>query len=462
MSRYTFDVVVVGGGPAGVAAAIASASSGAKTALIERYGFTGGMATAAGISVYLNFPAGKRNLAGSIYTHFIETLNNAGGAYAINYEGTNIAANPEDIKIVNDILLSSCGVEIFYHMPLNGVEIEDRKITSITALGKSGIRYSFAADVFVDATGDAEVAFLGGLPTSLGRPQDNACQPMTMVFRTGPVDIDRAIRGGAELLQNKYLVWGDGHPDLVRYINQAKKENNWPIPKNCFSLIWSDPRFPEIVAVNGTRIDGFNGADSLEMTQAEISGRRQAQAAVEFMRNYLPGFERVQLLSTGPQIGVRETRHINGQYILTEQDILSCKHFEDEIAEAAYCIDVHLPGSPNTDLRNLPEGQSYGIPYRSLLPLGCDNLLVAGRALSATHVAASSVRVMPICMSTGQAAGLAAAQASLEDKPCSQINITSLKSKLRLEIKGDMNAVISSPQVGSCITSHNKIIEINS
>jgi hypothetical protein len=386
MFRYTYDVVIVGGGPTGFAAAMASASAGAKTALIERYGFIGGMATAAGISVYLNFPAGKRNVAGSIYTHFIETLIRNGGAYATNYTGTNIAANPEDVKIVCDNLLESSGVELFYHTVLNRVEIENQKILAITAQGRSGEEYSFVADVFVDATGDADIAYLAGLPTTLGRPQDNACQPMTMIFRAGPVNIDQAVKGGADLFQKKYLVWGDGHENLVRYADRARHENNWSIPKKCFSLIWSDPRCPEIVAVNGTRIDGFNGTDSREMTRAEIAGRRQVQAAVEFMRNYLPGFECVQLLSTGPQIGVRETRRIVGDYVLTEQDIVFCRHFEDEIAEAAYSIDVHLPGSTGTDLRNLPEGQSYGIPYRCLLPQGCGNLLVAGRALSATHV----------------------------------------------------------------------------
>lgn len=411
MSLDKYDIVVVGAGPSGFAAALAAARRGAKTALIERHAFCGGMAAAAGMSVYINEPAGSRNLAGSIYTQLIDLLIHSGAAYALDERRSWVAVNIEDLKFHSDRLLEQAGVDVYYHGLLADVARTDSTIESLCVLGKSGRKYTFRAKMFIDATGDADLAYLAGIETMFGRPDDQTCQPMTMIFRVAGVDVPRAAQAGAGLLHDKFLWWGGGYDSLRHFIQQAKNANQWPIPKECFCLMWSDPRCPGVVAVNGTRISGFSGADSTQLSLAEIEGRKQARAAVDFMQKFLPGFEHAALIDTGPQIGVRETRRIVGRYLLTGEDVLSCRKFDDQIAEASYCIDIHLPGSTGDIIHYLPPGQAYGIPYRCLLPKDIDNLLVPGRALSATHEAASSARVMPICMTTGQAAGTAAALA---------------------------------------------------
>jgi hypothetical protein len=409
MSLDKYDIVVVGAGPGGLAAALAAAHQGAKTAIIERYAFCGGMASTAGMSVYIDEPAGSKNLAGSIYTQMIDMLMECGGAYALDRQRSWVAVNREDLKSLADRLLEEAGVDVYYHCTLAEVKRNDRTIESVTVIGKSGMKYTFRATNFVDATGDADVAYLAGVETMFGRPEDQVCQPMSMLFRVGPVDVQRAVEAGAGLLEGKFLWWGGGYDSLRKFVQEAKDRNEWTIPKDCFSLMWSDPRCPELVAVNGTRIPGFSGADSAQLSQAEVEGRKQARAATQFMQKYLPGFEKAGLIDTGPQIGVRETRRIVGRYVLSGEDVLSCRKFEDQIAEACYCIDIHSTGSTGDVIRYLPRGEWYGIPYRCLLPASVDNLLVPGRALSATHEAASSARVMPICMTTGEAAGMGAA-----------------------------------------------------
>ena len=409
MTEFTYDVVVVGGGPAGFAAAVGSARQGAKTALIERYGFCGGMATVGGVSVYMNEHAGKTNVAGKIFNEFTSCLLKDGAAYTNDDIANSVVANPEDIKLVCDQMLVESGVDVFYHLLLEDVDVAENIIQSITVTDKCSHKYRFKGSIYVDCTGDADLAYRAGLETEVGRPRDGLCQPMTMVYSLGPVNIQKSINAGSEVIQNKYLWWADGNPSLLKFIQQAKEKDEWPVKKECFSLIWSDPRNPEIVTVNGSRITGLNGADAIDLSRAEIEGRKQVKQLVDFMRNYLPGFEEAVLLKTGPQIGVRETRRVIGPYKLTEEDVLSCRKFEDQIAQVAYYIDVHLPNSEKTDLRRLPEGESYDIPYRCLQSNSCNNFLVAGRAISASHIAASSARVMPVCMSTGEAAGTAAA-----------------------------------------------------
>ena len=385
------------------------------------------MATSAGVSVYANEPAGKRNVAGSIYNEFIDTLIKNEAAYGIDSLLSWVVVNTEDIKLIAETLLEKANVEVLYHMTLADAKCSDKHIESVTFLGKSG-QYHVSAKVFIDCTGDAQLAYLAGLPTS-SSDCDNL-QPMTMIYYVGNVDVAKAIDSGATSIKNKYLWWGEGNEVLMGYIEKAKSNGQWPIPKRCFSIMWSNPRCPAIVGVNGTRITGFNGANSIDLSKAEKAGRMQAFKAVEFMRNYLPGFQNAYLVNTGPQIGIRETRRIIGTYQLSEIDIMCCRMFDNQIAEAAYCIDLHQNDS-STLLKKLPQGGSYGIPYSCLLSSSCDNYLVAGRAISATRQAASSARVMPICMSTGQAAGAAAGLAVANKNNVHEVNTKNLQDILQ-------------------------------
>ncbi|MFI4911969.1 MAG: FAD-dependent oxidoreductase [Sedimentisphaeraceae bacterium JB056] len=435
MLEFSYEVVVIGGGPAGFAAAVASARQGAKTTLIERYGFCGGMATAGGVSVYMNEHAGTRNLASNIYNELIDGMIKDGAAYASTEIAKSVVANTEDIKKACDDMLVESGVDIYYHLTLEGAAFNNGTIESITATGRSNKKYKFASKVFIDATGDADLAFFAGLETEVGRPQDNQCQPMTQIYSVGPVDLEKARAGGCEVVDNKYVWWGDGDPNLLKYIKMAKDNNEWKIPKECFCLIWADPRCPWMVTVNGTRMVGYDATNSLEVTKAELEGRKQVADAVEFMRKYLPGFENVQLVKTSPQLGVRETRRVIGPYRLVEDDVVECRKFDDQIAKVAYYIDAHSPDSEGTDMRRLPEGECYGIPYRCLQSKDCRNYLVAGRAISASHIAASSARVMPVCMTTGEAAGVAAAMAARNESCVADVDIVKLKEIIEVDSK---------------------------
>jgi hypothetical protein len=428
MNNFNYDVVVVGGGPAGFGAALASARQGAKTALIEQYGFCGGMATAANVSVYANFPAGTKNVASNIFNEFTTELIHSGGAYkAVN---AWVMTNPEDIKHLSDTMLCNAKVDLFYHCKLFEVKTVESKVVSISAIGKSGAKFNFIARVYIDTTGDAETAYLAGAQLQ-PKLDAGSYQPMTMICTLAGVNIQSAVKAGAHLIDSKYLFWGNGDDSLNRIFEIARSNKEWKIPRDSLAMLWSDPRCPEVISINGTRISGFNGCDSYSLSQADIEGRRQVRFVVEFLNKYVAGFEKAGIIKTAAQVGVRETRRIAGQYILTEDDVLQCRHFPDEIAMSAYPIDVHKSNANGFDYHDLPHGKCYGIPYRCLLS-SLDNLIVAGRTISATHNAAGSTRVMPVCMSTGEAAGTAAAISCRDNAILNKINITLLQKKLGL------------------------------
>jgi hypothetical protein len=429
MQNFDYDVVVIGAGPAGFGAAVASARQGARTALVEQYGFCGGMATAAGVSVYANYRAGTRNVACNIFNDFTSRLILAGAAYqAVN---AWVMTNPEDVKYYSDLMLLEAKADIFYHCRLSHVNSSGNAIDSVTVIGKSGDQYKFTAKVFIDATGDAETACQAGAQLQpLQGPL--SCQPMSMICTLGPVDLKSASLAGANLVDSKYLFWGNGDDSLNRIVEIAKSRGDWKIPRDSLAMLWSDPRCPEMISINGTRISNYTGCDSRSLSLAEIEGRRQVRLVLEFVNKYLPGFEKAGLVKTAAQVGVRETRRILGRYQLNEEDVLQCRHFPDEIAISAYPIDVHNSNSHGADLRDLPHGRCYGIPYGCLLS-SLNNLLVAGRAISATHNAAGSTRVMSVCMSTGEAAGTAAALACMTECSVENIDINTLRTKLALD-----------------------------
>lgn len=432
MSNFDYDVVVIGGGPAGFSAAIASARQGAKTALIERYGFCGGMSTVSNVNTLINYPAGTVDLSGTVYREMIQRIVKDGGGYGVNDLNAWVVVNAEDRKYHCDIMLQDANIDIFYHHSFVETTIINQIIKSIITIGKSGVKNEFFGKCFVDATGDADLAHLAGVETETGSPEGQQCQPMTMICSVGPINTKRAAQAGAKLINGKYLFWGDGDETLNQYVRKAETDGQWYIPRKGLAVLASDPRMPEIVTINGTRILGHNGDDSLSLSQAEIEGRKQVRYVAKFVHDYLPGFENAQLIATATQIGVRETKRIKGLYTLTESDVLQCKHFEDQIALAAYPIDDHSSISNNTDYRPLPEGRWYGIPYRCLINNRIGNLVVAGRILSATHKAASSARTTSICMSTGEAAGTAAAISCRDNTILKNINIILLQKKLGL------------------------------
>ena len=416
------DVLVVGGGPAGIGAAIGAADAGARVVLAERYGFLGGNATAALVMPLMSFhtqvPTAQRTgattllptdhgpgkaVVGGVLARLLERLVRAGGAIAPSLStGYVVPFDPEWLKIVALELLDEAGVEYLLHAFASGV-VCDGRVESVVFETKSG-PLVVRARVTVDCTGDGDVAVGAGAPFEIGR-HDGLVQPMTLMFRV--VDFERT--AFANYAKEHPKDWRGVHGlwDLVR---RATEAGDLDLPREDI-LFFATPHEREL-SVNSTRVTQVLGTDVWDLSYAEREGRRQMRQIAAFFRKYVPGFERAYVAQSGVNVGVRETRRIVGDYQLTVEDVLGARKFEDAVARGAYPVDIHNPTGSGTILKRLPPGESYDIPLRCLLPRRVDGLLVAGRCLSGTHEAHSSYRVMPIVMATGQAAGVCAAIAA--------------------------------------------------
>lgn len=402
-------MVVCGGGPAGIAAALSAARTGARTVLVERYGFLGGQGTAGAVSTFAyGYHDKLRFIIGGIFQEIREKLHRRGALIMTERRGWE-PFHPEEYKMLAFELLREAGVEILCHTLVVDAHVVGNRLEAVLTESKAG-RQAVRGKLFVDATGDGDVAARAKVPCSIGRARDGATQPMTLMYAMCNVDIHKL---GATLERG---YWES--PDGRKYLNAtgfkcqvelAKRQGELIIPREDVSSIFTIPWMEGVVGVNFGRVQGRSGLDPAELTRAEMEGRRQVRNGIEFFRKYLPGFENAQLIYTGPQIGVRETRRVQGLYTLTQDDIVGLKQFDDVIAQSCYMIDIHLPDKPETVLIKLPKGTHYDIPYRSLLPEKIDNLVLAGRCISATHEALGSFRVQAICLAMGQAAGTAAA-----------------------------------------------------
>ena len=410
MKNMPCDVLVAGGGPGGLAAAVSAARNGADTLLIERYGFLGGMATAGLVNPFMTYWAGEEQIIGGVLQEVIDRLT-ALGAYG---KGSRTAFDPEAFKFVADQMCADAGVKVLLHSFLSDVAVSGNAIESIEIAGKSG-KTSLTAKVFIDGTGDADLAFMAGARCEKGRDEDGLMQPMTLNFRVCKVDVSRMPPRGEEF--NKLF-------------DKAKAEGRLDCPRENV-LLFLTTREGEI-HFNQTRINRADGTSTEDLTRAEIEGRRQAWQFIVFLRRDVPGFEEAEMLVSGPQVGMRETRRVMGEYVLTADDVLSARKFEEDcIARGSYSIDIHSPTGAGTVIQRLKPGESYDIPYRCLVPTGIDNLLIAGRPISATHEAHSSLRIMPICMAIGQAAGTAAALSIREGVVARKLDVRLLQKTLR-------------------------------
>lgn len=409
-----FDVIVCGGGPSGVAAALAAARRGARVLLLERYGFCGGMATAALVNPWAGheytdpLTQRKGSLIGGIFKEIALELHRRGGF------GSALSASAFDeelLKHVYDQLLIEAAVTVRYHTYLVGVRKEGARITGLETLSKGG-RQEFAARAFIDCSGDADVSALSGVSFSVGRREDGLTQAMTVSFRMANVDKREMIATGV-LRQARALV--------EPYFQRALASGELHYPYRNFVHFYDYPR-PGVLHFNMTRINRVNGLSAADLTTAEIEGRRQAYLIGEWLIKAVPCFRHAYVEKVACQVGVRETRHIHGAYTMTSEDIVAARKFADGIARSCYFIDIHNPtgshdvhqkagarGAPRADF-GPPPGDFYEIPFRSLITSECLNLLVACRALSATHEAAAAVRVMATMHGIGEAAGIAAAE----------------------------------------------------
>ena len=387
-----YDIIVAGGGFTGVAAGIAAAREGHRVLIVEQYGFLGGAACSSYVNPFMihAIPDGEGGwiqLNAGIFQEILNRLKELGGL-----DRDNRSFNDEILKLVLDRMVTEHGVQVLFHTYITGVNTQGDRIQSITVANKSGVT-ELSADYFIDCTGDADVAAGAGCPFHIGREGDNACQPMTMCFRVINVDTGR--------------FWSNWASANAKY-QELQREGKIKNTREDLLLFHHIAR--GVVHFNSTRILNKSGVDAWDLSAAEMEVRGQVFGLYSMMKEYAEGFENSVLFSAAPQIGVRESRMIDGEYTLTAEDLLACKPFEDSIAVGAYGIDIHSPDGSGTDRREIG-GRYYYIPYRSLIPKGVKNLLVAGRCISSTHEAQSAYRVLPIVCCIGEGAGTAAALA---------------------------------------------------
>jgi glycine/D-amino acid oxidase-like deaminating enzyme len=389
------SVLVVGAGSAGTVAAIAAARTGADTLLVDRHGFLGGTSTAVLDTFYAFYTPGEepRKVVSGIPDEVVARLTDRGMAFErpnTYGAGTGITYDPESLKRVWDELVTQAGVRLLLHGFVLGAEIEDGRVTAVDVATKSGLR-RIRPQVVVDASGDADVCALAGAPYEA--PGDNV-QSLSTVFRVANVDVGRAESVPKE--------------ELWRLMRAARDSGRYALTR----IEGSVHRTPHegVMMALMTRVRKVDATDADALTAAELEGRRQAHEYYRFLHENVPGYERAVLVSTSPAIGVRESRRIVGEHVLTTDEILAATTFPDQIARCGAPIEDHHAGD-DTRWVYLAPGATYGIPYRALQPRAVDNVLVAGRCFSATHDAHASARSMATCMAMGQAAGTAAALA---------------------------------------------------
>jgi hypothetical protein len=437
----TSDVLVVGGGPAGLGAALGAAYSGANVVLAERYGFLGGNATAALVMPLMSFHTqrpkigktesltllpndhgwGKPVIAGVLKT-LLERLVSAGGAVSPSLQtGYVVPFDPELFKLVALDLLDEAGVRFLFHAFASDV-VGQPMTEGVVFETKSG-PVVIRARVIIDCTGDGDVAARAGVPYAIGREEDELVQPMTLMFRIA--EFDRP--GFTAYVQQHPDQWRGVHGlwDLIR---KAATDGTLQLPREDI-LFFATPHDRE-VSVNSTRVTKVLGTDVWDLSYAEWESRRQMRQIAAFLRRYVPGFADAYVVQSGVHTGVRETRRIMGDYQLTAEDILQARKFPDVIARSTYPVDIHNPEGVGTILKRLPPGEAYDIPLRCLLPKNVDGLIVAGRCISGSHEAHSSYRVMPVATATGQAAGVCAALAIREGKTPREVEATSVQDEL--------------------------------
>ncbi len=405
MSGAGKRVIVVGGGMSGVAAAIAAKKQGAETMIFERYGFFGGTSTASMVSPFMNFSAGNKQLVYGVFQEILDELVKYGGR-----KPGSRAFDSETLKFVLYDLMDKYNVEYLLHTYLTDIVKEGNIIKEIITESKSG-KENFAADFFVDTSADADLAAKAGVKFEVGRESDGLTQAMTLMFRIANVDMKKVLEYSKKDPQNFSFIEEDingvsiaGFKKEIEAERRITKYDN-PLDYIFFVTTHRD----DLVIVNTTRSLRVSGLSNVDLSRAQSEGHKNAWQIYQLLKKRIPGFEDSYISNTATQVGVRETRRIIGEYTMTGMDIVSARKFDDVVARGSYPIDIHEPTGGGGEMIRLKEGEYYDIPFRSLIPKGIDNLLVAGRSISATHEAQASIRITATCTAMGEAAGNAAA-----------------------------------------------------
>lgn len=438
-----FDVLVVGGGVSGCAAALAAARNGADVLLLEQNGYLGGTLTGCGVGPMMTFHAGEKQVILGIMEELVAELVRRGQSPGHvpdtkQYTSTITPFDAEGLKLLLDEKLSEAGCTVLFHTFVGAVQTEDGCITGLTVCNKDGL-HTLSAKVYIDATGDGDVAAWAGADMTKGRPEDGAAQPMTMKMKYCCVDTE-ALKGYVLKNPERFPKLAP-HMEIFRQpvpvdlegfdeeFSAAKAAGELSIRRENV-LMFATGRPGEYI-INTTRIVDHDATDAVSLSEAEQIGRRQCAELDRFLRERVPGFEHAMLEFTGPSVGVRGSRQLVGCCTLTAEDILSCRVFEDRIAHSAYPIDIHNPKGEGTDSTFVSrKGTYYSIPYSIMVCPQINNLIVTGRCVSATFEAQAAIRTTPTVGAMGQAAGVAAAMAAAAEGNTREVNIKALQQTL--------------------------------
>lgn len=419
-----YEIVVLGGGPAGIAAAAVAGALGRKTVLVERYGFLGGMGTAAGVTnfcgLFANVHGDIRRVVHGVADEVLARIDRLGGLNAPHLTFGKTKAQAYDTaayKLAADDLLLSRGVDLIFHALGAGVVAgAGDRLSALVLETKSG-RRAVLGRVFIDCSGDADLAAWAGVPFELGDDAGNMLYP-SMMFRVNGVDPKAAGQAWNTI------------PELMR---EAEKRGMHFARKGA---IVRPQRNPVEWRVNATQVASRNGraldgTDAVELSAGEIEGRRQAQAFLKFLQDEVPGFAQAYIVDTPPQLGIRETRRIVGAYQLTGDDVIACASFDDTIGVNGWPLEQHVAGDVEWSWPPIPQSRGFNhLPYRMLVPQGVRNLLVAGRCASMTHDGQSAARVSGACFVMGEAAGAAAHLALARGRAVADVDIPELQHLL--------------------------------
>jgi hypothetical protein len=419
-----YEIVVLGGGPAGIAAAAVAARLGRRTLLVERYGFLGGMGTAAGVTnfcgLHANVHGTIKRVVHGIADDLLARIDSLGGLntpHSIFGKTLAQAYDTAAYKCAADDLLLSSGAAILFHTLAAGVIMDGRRVGALLVETKSG-RRAVRAEQFIDCSGDGDLAAWAGAPYDIGDENGDLLYPTTM-FRVNNVD-PHVARGAIAAIDD--------------HMRAAERRSNTHFPR--FGVVIRPQKHAMEWRANVTQVKtaagrAVNATDATQLSDGEIEGRRQIAQFYAFLRSDVPGFSESYIVDIAPQIGVRETRRIRGRYRLTGRDVLTCASFDDAVGINAWPLEKHVAGNVVWEWPDIPGSRGFNqLPLRMLVPSGLDNVLVAGRCASMDHDAQSAARVSGTCFAMGQAAATAASLALSDSVAPGDVDIVRLQRQL--------------------------------
>lgn len=417
------DVVVIGGGPGGLGAAVLAARAGAKVLLVERYSILGGMATMGEVHPFMWNHIGpdgteRVSLDSPVYLDWLQKMTaywpacspNARMDHRQAFSYRDHIISKEIASLAAEDLCLEAGVQLLYHHHLADVIMDGETIQALVLFSKSGYT-AVKAKMYVDCSGDADLAAKAGCPFEFGG-DSGYCQPMTLCFKL--CKVDRLRKPDGKTITQMYL--------------DAKARGEIDCPRE--DILTFDWFAPDVIHFNTTRVIKHDGTNGVELSDAEIIARRQMRQLLAFFRAKVPGFEHCEIFSMANHIGIRETRRVKGLAYLTREDFIKRNKFADAIARVNYPVDIHNPGGSGTEMIHMDNNDWYEIPYGCIVPQRSKNLLVGGRPISVDHAIHSSMRVMPPACSVGQAAGVAATMAAESGKTPAELDGKAVRAKL--------------------------------